>query len=75
MNEFHEMTDKKAVNLTVNNQETLLAFIDKLSLCPNVTVNIIVQNIGNITSSTVSLVNASGGGMKIDCKAKRGILR
>lgn len=60
------------IQIVIKDEKMLLSFIEKLSLCPNVTVNIVFQTVGNITGSTVSLVNANGRDMKIDCKARKG---
>lgn len=77
MKTISEVSQQEAreIEITLQDHGMLLAFIEKLSLCPNVTVNIVFQTVGNITDSTVSLVNANGRDMKIDCKAKKGLLR
>lgn len=74
MNKLYETQE---ISLTIRDEETLLAFIEKLSLCPNVTVNVVIQNVGNITNSSVNLINAnntSKQSMYIDCKIKKGLL-
>lgn len=77
MNELYGIPDAKEVNLTIANEELLLAFIDRLSFCPHVTVNVVIQTVGNITNSSVNLINAnntSKQSMYIDCKIKKGLL-
>lgn len=78
MNGLYGIPDTKEVNLTIANEELLLAFIDRLSICPHVTVNVVIQTVGNITNSSVNLINAnntSRESMHIDCKIKKGLLR
>lgn len=78
MNGLYGIPDTKEVNLTIANEELLLAFIDRLSICPQVTVNVVIQTVGNITNSSVNLINAnntSKQSMYIDCKIKKGLLR
>lgn len=60
------------IQIVIKDEEMLSVLLDKLIRCPNITVNINIQTIGDITNSTVSLVNANGRDMKVDCKAKKG---
>lgn len=60
------------VQIVIKDEEMLSVLLEKLIQCPNITVNINIQTIGDITNSAVNMVNANGHDIKIDCKAKKG---
>ena len=72
-NKLYKIT-KENINLSITDQEMLMTFIEKLSQCSNVTVNIVFQSVGAITNSCVSLVNVNGSKNDIECKAKKELL-
>lgn len=60
------------IQIVIKDEAMLSILLNKLVQCPNITVNISIQTVGDITNSTVSLANANGRDMKVDCKTKKG---
>ncbi len=60
------------IQIVIKDEEMLTVLLNRLIRCPNITVNINIQTVGDITNSTVSLVNATGSMKEIKCNAKKG---
>lgn len=60
------------IQIVIKDEELLTILLNRLIHCPNITVNINIQTVGDITNSTVSLVNATSSMKEIKCSAKKG---